>query len=362
MVRNDEETYLQTGGLWDLDLHGLDPRLRARLSSDDCELVLEQTPASPAGNVLLSESEYMVASDCEASYVDEPPPGADWETPAATGPLTANPDAPWSGRVPIYVWRKGRPAEGETTLGVELWQVGLIRPGENSPPAPRQLTGETVVAPSSQFEFSLRPPTAPGIYTYRFVPPGWWPQTLTGQLFPIAAADDCRTIVRVLPFDDYQQLADDEVTFAFIYAEVLRYYNLIYPAMSQEISLSDPSLWSLPASVQYLNRVLDPGLWSTPLAMPRSRDLPGARRKLLQRYCRLVLERSAGNGRGAAPADSGTGVAPHGVAVAAAAAPAGEVSPAADAPATPLQADSLAGTETRLPDPAEAVRLRLEER
>ena len=90
-------------------------------------------------------------------------------------------------------------------------------------------------------------------------------------------------------------LDDDDITFELVYDEVLRYYVLIFPAMSKRLPLDDPSVWRSPATASYVLKMTDVSLWAYYHYMPRTRELSRYRRDLLQRFCRKVL-REAGQG------------------------------------------------------------------
>ncbi len=350
-VTNDEATYRTTGGIWDLPLDGLPPSTRSLLDSPDHELVV--VGGSKTSAVLLAESEYMVASDCAASYLEQPAAGVDRDDPAAAAPAQGS-HAAYSGEVLLHLFRRGRPAAGAVDLVVELWDVHLRSSAAPNVRSAGLLTSETVSVTDGEIRLPLRPPPSPGVYDYRFVPPGWWPATLTSSGFVEETGEDARSMVRVFPAHDYDGLSDEEVTFRLVYDEVLRYYRLVYPAMSQHLDLSDATLWRTPAAARYLTRVIDLSLWATPLAMPRSRDLPGSRRRLLQRFCRLVIEgemRPEPDGSGGAPTAAPVG--PGSVRVA----PGGAIPPAPPrvvptgtpgngAPAPSAPADAPAGDES----------------
>jgi hypothetical protein len=290
-ITNDRLTYLCNGGLYDLGYDHL-PKSEQSLLEGEGELVVQHALAGPT-IVLLAESEFMVASDCAASYLDQPPPGLGWEAVLPASPAVAV-QAAWSGVAPILVHRRGRPAEA-VELTVELWRMTPSR--KKGPPTefrlPHLLGSQTVSVSGGLLQFPLRPPTELGVYDYRFLPPGWWPVEVKPPDFLGECGEEFRTMVRVLPYDDYSDLADQHVTFEFIYAEVLRSYKLIYPAMSEHLDLADPTLWTTPSAAHYLSRVIQPELWHTPMAMPRSRDLSATRRRLLERFCRLVIDGSS---------------------------------------------------------------------
>ncbi|MFM9965430.1 MAG: ferritin-like domain-containing protein [Planctomycetaceae bacterium] len=100
--------------------------------------------------------------------------------------------------------------------------------------------------------------------------------------------------VRSLPVDDYDGVADADVTFAKVYDEILRYYHLIHPAMSALFPLNDEATVKSFAS-GILERI-NPSLHDDVRYMPRTRDLSAGKRKLLERWCRKVLP-TPGTGR-----------------------------------------------------------------
>jgi hypothetical protein len=100
-------------------------------------------------------------------------------------------------------------------------------------------------------------------------------------------ARDTYISVRVLPTDDYGHLEDDQLTFPLIYREVLRYYHLLHPAMSQKLDLGDEQV--VTAAAEGLLRRTDPGNWHRARYMPRTRDLSAGKRRLLERWCRKVM-------------------------------------------------------------------------
>lgn len=95
------------------------------------------------------------------------------------------------------------------------------------------------------------------------------------------------TNIRVLPADN-EEVSDTEVAdWNFIYQKVLRYYHLIYPAMSLKIDLSQE------AQVRQYAREIKAAIakdnWHSWSYMPTTRDLSAGKRKLLERWCDLVI-------------------------------------------------------------------------
>ena len=287
-VENDRATYVLRAGIYDV---ALGPQLGADvttlLNDPGNELVVQ----TELDGVLLYEPEYMVASDCGCSYLDELAPGQTWDDPDVVDWLARQPDDALTGFVPLVVRRRGEVVSSETAITVEEWRLTPASyPGDpGADRMPRLVRTEQVVVPAGAdiYEYRLRPSPGPGARDFRLVAPGQWPAQVDGTgFYSWVSAHGC-TALRVLPYDDYSKV--DEVTFDFIYNEVLRYYALIFPAMSLRLDLSDPTLWETPAAAHYLERVTQLELWATTLYMPRTRDLSRPRRDLLHRFCRQVI-------------------------------------------------------------------------
>jgi hypothetical protein len=287
-LQNDKRTYLQQGGIYDLSYDQLDPRHQAWLDDDTHELVLHTT----FGGVLLCETEYMVESDCSCNYLDELPPGQTWDDAAVRAELAKQPDPALRGEIELYILRRGKPPTGPTRILVEQWkttptgfidQYSVYR-------YPLLLGSETLTITGEKGSHRLRPADGSGMRTFRFVPPGLWPQPIDAVTFADLQFQEFFVDVRVLPYDDYSAVRPDQLTWERIYEEVFRYYYLILPAMSEYLDLKDPSIWQTPTSARYVMRMTDPKLWGYYNYMPRTRDLSKYRRDLLWRFCCRVLE------------------------------------------------------------------------
>lgn len=103
--------------------------------------------------------------------------------------------------------------------------------------------------------------------------------------------------LRLLPNADYSQylsvfedgrppVGNDLLTFDVVYTEVLRTYDLLFPAMNKMFHLGDQATVQSNAG-QILART-DPSIWAMPTYMPITRDLSESRRTLLQAWCRKV--------------------------------------------------------------------------
>ena len=94
--------------------------------------------------------------------------------------------------------------------------------------------------------------------------------------------------VRVMPDDDYSSVpAERRLSWEFIYETVIRYYYLLYPAMSQVFPLNDEE--SMREAAKEIIERTDPRHWLSTQYMPMSRDLSAGKRKLLVDWANSVI-------------------------------------------------------------------------
>jgi hypothetical protein len=138
--------------------------------------------------------------------------------------------------------------------------------------------------------FDLAPSLGRGLRMYRFVPDKQWPQAMDRDTFARQAIRESTVELRVLPHESHA-IADAQLTFDYVYEHVFRYYDLITPAMSVAMDLTDPTIWQTPTAARYLLLTTSLELWASWQFMPRTRDLSRSRRELLRRFCELSLTR-----------------------------------------------------------------------
>ena len=93
--------------------------------------------------------------------------------------------------------------------------------------------------------------------------------------------------VRVMPCDDFSNVCTDlRVSWDFIYDKVFRFYNVIYPAMSQHIPFDNQA--AMENAAQYIVAITDPKLWSSTRYMPITRDLSSGKRDLIVEWAASV--------------------------------------------------------------------------
>jgi hypothetical protein len=302
-VANDRNAYLTRAGMADLDLRPLSDEHFELLLDDSYELVL----CSARAGVLLSETEYMLVADSLCNYLDELPPGETWDDAPVRQRLAQERSKALRGETPVFARRRGRIPLEHIEVVVEQWRLTPTgSPNEygvykwrltptGSPNVygvykyPTLLGKESLVLENGRGVFRLRPTAGPGLRRYRFVPASLWPQEIAPRTLAALAFHEFFVEVRVLPYDDYSAITDDQLNFTVIYREIFRYYHLVLPAMSVRLDMSDPTIWGTPTAAQYILRMIDPSLWDHYEYMPRTRDLSRYRRDLLARFCRDVL-------------------------------------------------------------------------
>ena len=296
-IPNDRRAFITQGGVYDVSYDHLGRKQQQWLDADNYELVLH----TGLSGVLLAETPYMVASDSSCNYLDDLPPGESWSDPRVRQRLAKQPFAPLQGEIDLHLRRRGKVPTGRTTIRVEQWretptglanEFGVYR-------YPTLLRTETVTVKGGVGRYTLQPVEGPGLRLYRFVPPGNYPQDISPNTLAQLAFQEFFVELRVLPFDDYRALGDEDLTFDVIYDEIFRYYRLVLPAMSERLDLSDPSVWQTPTAARYVLRMIDDRLWGFYNYMPRTRDLSTYRRDLLRRFCAKILRESTAPGVGA---------------------------------------------------------------
>ncbi|HKP62218.1 MAG TPA: hypothetical protein VJV78_36045 [Polyangiales bacterium] len=284
-LTNDRETYRKQGGIYDMPLTAAGDAARW-LGDPSHELVLH----SSLYGVLLYEPEYMLASDCSCNYLDELAPDHSWDDADVRAELEREPHAALRGKVDLWLLRRGQRPTADVRVKVEEWRqtpTGYAqRYGEYRYPA---LLSRRELSMQERTNFELAPSPGAGVRMYRFVPEHNWPQDVSERDIAERAIQESIVELRVLPHDDYSHVRDDELTLELIYRTVFRYYDLVTPAMSQAMDLTDASIWQMPAAARYVLLTTSSALWGSWQYMPRTRDLSRSRRQLLERFCRAML-------------------------------------------------------------------------
>ena len=291
-VRYDQASYEQLAGICEVPFasnsaagkHVGDGLLSLRCDED--------------GTVLLQEIEVaQVETDDRAVYLDLEP--VDGGPPEAVG------------SVRLRAFQKGEPIAGPLPVQVQFW-LDDMAPGAVNSINPLvvmacslsnvQSSGDYTLLdstedPSGTFnvtvpaggELTLRFRTATaGCFKLRFIPPG-----MTLPAGQPAFAVEYYTNIRVLPLDDYAHVPDEDLTFRFIFDEVLSYYSILYPVMSTIIPWGPDNTPHDPDRVAQfaalMSQAVDASRLDTALQMPITRELSAGKRALLQRWCALQM-------------------------------------------------------------------------
>ena len=235
-----------------------------------------------AGVDLLREIEVpQVESDDRGVYLDMARDG--------DGPPTAH------GTVRIRAFTKGKPAAKPFKLHVEVVE-DVMQVGTANSLSPLVVQQNLLSQLPSGERFEIEVPaggeadvpivaTKPGCYKLRFLPSG------IGE--PSVPQFDVEFYVnyRVLPYHDYGDVPDDEITWDFVYREVFSYYGILYPIMSLIIPWGPDNLPNDPVRVgqfaTIMRQAVDERYVGTALSMPITRELDAGKRALVQRWCDL---------------------------------------------------------------------------
>lgn len=260
-IAYDSTTYLTQGGMVDISYAILPPAVQSAIQTGQLLICNTQN-----GTVvtLLQESPYMVASDQALIYAEE---GDDSGLYRNDG---ANP-------VPcmIQIYQQGVPVATETMTITEYSVTPninqpIIATGSGGVSSNQPLTFDTSTRGSKLFLFQ------PGTVT----PPAYGNLDLTSSFY---------INLRVLPKDDFSEYLGTgiPIPFSYLYANVLQYYNLIFPAMGLHVPF-DEAVWQSLAATIYQR--VDVENWANTSYMPRPRDLSATRRALIQAWCKQYMQ------------------------------------------------------------------------
>lgn len=288
--------YLESGGMMDITLPNTtdaDKALIAEVNSGTLVMYLIDANTTPV-LTLLTECDYMIASDQAAVYAEQ-------NQPTNTYRNDANELVPCC----FTIFYKGAPITSAVTL--------YVQESQTTPNDEDQLTGYNQVITVQPTQNNTVPLTLtvdrPGNFLYRISlkdsatitsPP---PATGTTDMAPLPVnpissynfinlGTDFYVNLRVLPQDDFSAYlnadgtAKQTIPWDYLYDKVLRYYNLIFPAMGLHVPFTEKS-WIEMAAVIYQR--VDPAMWPSVLYMPRTRDLSETRRQLIRAWCKQYM-------------------------------------------------------------------------
>lgn len=117
--------------------------------------------------------------------------------------------------------------------------------------------------------------------------------TLDGQPpaegFPTPAAS--YAAVRVMPVDDYSSVPPEErLTWDFVYCNIFRFYDLIFPSMSRVIPFDNEEAMTQAARQKKLTHATDPSKRHSTRYMPPTRDLSSGKQKLIVEWSESLAD------------------------------------------------------------------------
>jgi hypothetical protein len=152
--------------------------------------------------------------------------------------------------------------------------------------AGKPVKGDVVPVINGKAGFSVRS-LAPGACFLAFYPfADKQPTDIPTTAFPLP--NSFYAAVRALPFDDAleKKTTDGELSWIFVFTNVLRVFNLVYPVMSLVRNLADRNV--VENMAEQLKFAVSLETFESTLYMPMTRDLSAGKRKLLQRWVNLL--------------------------------------------------------------------------
>jgi hypothetical protein len=274
----DTTTYLAGGGIVEIPVA---PGIVNTLAS--CELRIVCAAAASAPVTVLAEQSAVVETDDHCVYITE------------GHSVTVNLQAWLKGQAPpgmqIQV-QQYRTKESLQSLNPSQPNAAKI-PAKNSiltpnpsgfPPPFLSYPSSTLTVDANGMVDLTLTGVEPGVGMIRLVPAGSNPPDPKGM------ADWMRLFyinVRVLPADSqFDSVPDSALTWDFIYANVLRYFYRLYPAMDSHVPLNNQQ--AVTNAAPMLRMMIDPSKWNSTLYMPVTRELSDGKRRLLQRWLNLL--------------------------------------------------------------------------
>lgn len=256
-VPYDPADYFKFGGICDVPISSTG--LQA-VTSTPLKVVSDDVGSFPDVN-LFEEAAYRIQTDERANYLE--------------GESSLTPQ--------LRVTYLGGPMPHDTTLNVSsstsgklLDPLNLMVNGDSSDSSGAYSTAFTVPKDETDLTVTIK-------------------ATKTGGLsllnFRVGDLDDSKAFLnfRVYPEDDYsKEISAGNISWNFVYDEVLRYYYLTYPAMSLRIPLNDPESIQTSAA-GFIQRLTEPDFLSG-LMMPPTREMSPGKKALLLAYLQQISE------------------------------------------------------------------------
>lgn len=265
------------GWLFDFDLSNSDAKQLVDKAGTTFKLVSENF-----GDVL-EEADYYFVSNQQAVYAQQHGPGDSFYNEGSNEPAT------------IAVFHRGEELTAENCPPITVWEyrsVPLQSPGDAVAISTSFLPGQKLQVDTDK----------PGnrLLTFTIGDAARPPKSYSTFMNPPWVTNAPQISIRILPNEDYDRyfvdpssdkpVGNGQLTFDIVYEHVLQVYYLLYPTMNF-LPLNSPVAVGRHAKV-IIERT-DPKLWMSTGYMPRTRDLSDSRRRLLQAWCRKVLQEQA---------------------------------------------------------------------
>lgn len=256
------QAYLNGGGMIDITVTAA---VMQQVQANSLVIVISYPDKTQT--VLLAESDYMIASDQAIVYAEE----------GDTSNLYRS-DAPEPGPCTINVYYRGAPVTSANPVALVM-QESITTPNQDD-----KLTGYSLDFTYPQTSALTFKAATRGNRLYTISTP----DNVVTNYGQINLCNAFYVNLRILPADDYSQYLNGTtpLTWDVLYNNVLRYYNLIFPAMGLHVPFVE-SVWQDMAAT--IHQRVDVSIWPSVLAMPRTRDLSQSRRELIQAWCKQYM-------------------------------------------------------------------------
>ena len=280
----DNATYLATAGVVEVPYT---PEQEAAILAGNLQVVCSGATVNP----VLTEKVNVADADDHCLYVTE---GESMVLQFRVAVRGAPPTAPVPVSLDQYrIVETDAPPPKPPATGIPLKWAYLVSVNNPTAPPYLQVTPDSLTVDSSGLASITITGLTPGLGFLRFMagPPSDNPVPVIGPsmgqwMSQIAWAFFVN--VRVLPADsDLASVPDAQLTWDFVYSNVLQYYYRLYPGMNQYIELNDPTVVGNANNRAMIKARTSRELWNSTLYMPHTRELSDGKRTLLQRWCDL---------------------------------------------------------------------------
>lgn len=269
----NREYFINSGGIWDWVY---DAVLTANTVSQN-DFSLWGNNAAGTYTQLMGESQYTIQSDQSCAYANAGGANNSFLSQGTTyGPMV------------LRVFDRGNPVPQDSPVIVTQTTFGM------------------------DVIFSLEQTSQNSVQVYDGMPTTWDTSTEnillriytpTGVTLPTPAnfsgASEFYVNLRVLPDQsaDYAgyylkpgQPGYKPLTWGALFNEIFFTYYMLFPAMTQQLPLNDPTPWEEPNTAGRLQQVISQNMWDSPWYMPRNRSLSDADRQLIDTWVNNLLQ------------------------------------------------------------------------